>query len=190
MKIYPGLTLLVIVFILSVPLFPQGATATQPPETNRMEKDQAPTPFSAAEIRDACPRDRKIVFQVEMFGNPIIYRTTKFASHHDDYTVLENITTGTDGKKIGKTQLVTAKWLDLQAHASFPADQTRISSESYSVPAGTFDCWLYVIKITQGGKTTAKRLWFAKKLPGPPICYEEQVDGKTTYRMIMLKNTQ
>jgi len=159
----------------------------KPAEANRMESGHAPTPFSAGEIRSGCPEGRKIVFQVEMFGKPLIFRTTRFVSADKEGTVMETVTTGADGKPIGKRQMVIARWKDLQAHASFPGDRTEIRTEKYTTPAGTFDCWLYTVKETTAGKTNAKRLWFAFSLPGPPVCYEETVDGQLTYRLVMLK---
>jgi hypothetical protein len=167
-----------------------GVETRKPAEANRMESGHAPTPFSAEEIRSGCPKGRKIVFQVEMFGKPLLFRTTEFVSADEKGTVMETLTKGSDGKQIGKRQMVIAKWKELQAHASFPEARTEIRTEKYTTPAGTFDCWLYTVKETKAGKTNEKRLWFAISLPGPPVCYEEKADGRLTYRLIMLKTVR
>jgi len=164
-----------------------GVETRKPAKANRMESGHAPTPFSAEEIRSGCPKGRKIVFQVEMFGKPLLFRTTEFVSADEEGTVMETVTAGADGKQLGKRQMVIAKWKELQAHASFPGDRTEIRTEKHTTPAGTFDCWLYTVKETKKGKTNVKRLWFAFSLPGPPVCYEETADGQLTYRLIMLK---
>jgi hypothetical protein len=175
------------VFFAASQLTLTGAETRKPAEANRMEPGHAPTPFSAGEIRSGCPKGRKIVYQVEMYGKPLLFRTTEFVSANKEGTVMESTTKGADGKQVGKRQMVIAKWKELQAHASFPADQTEIGSEKYKTPAGTFDCWLYTVKETKAGKTNIKRLWFAISLPGPPVCYEETIDGKMAYRLVMLK---
>lgn len=193
MKNLPIRTVLLSIFIIAaffvfiVPGQSTGAEPGKPPGANRMKPGHAPTPFSAEEIRSGCPRDRKIVFQVEVSGQPVLYRTTTFVTVNPDDTVLETVTTGTDGKKVGKKQMMTAKWKDLQAHASFPEKQTEIRPENYTTPAGTFDCWLYVVTLQKSGKKNVQHYWFAKSLPGPPICVEETVDGRLAYRLTMLK---
>ena len=174
-------------FVFTVPGQLTAAGPEKPPKTNRMKSGHAPTPFSAEDIRSGCPRDRKIVFQVEVAGQPVLYRTTTFVTVNPDEAVLETVTKGADGKKAGSKQMMTAKWKDLQAHASFPQKQTGIRSESYTTPAGTFDCWLYVVTVQKSGKKNVQRYWFAKSLPGPPICVEETADGRLAYRLTMLK---
>jgi hypothetical protein len=182
--VFIGITALFVFFTTSELT---GVETRKPAKTNRMEPGYAPTPFSAEEIRSGCPKGRKIVFQVEMFGKPLIFRTTEFVSVNQEGTVMETVTKGSDGKHIGKRQMVIAKWKELQAHASFPEARTEIRVEKYTTPAGTFDCWLYTVKESKDGKANVKRLWFALSLPGPPVCYEETANGRLTYRLIMLK---
>jgi len=158
-----------------------------PPDSNRMKPDYAPTPFSAEEIRKGCPRNRKIVYQVETFGQPVVFQTMTFVTVSQQEVVVENVTKGVDGKRIGSRQMITGKWGDFQAHASFPQAKTMITRESYTVPAGTFDCWRYEVTTEKEGKSNIQRYWFALDMPGPPICFEERLDGKLAYKMTMLK---
>jgi hypothetical protein len=176
---------IILVVLLSVLLLPATASE-QPIESNRMQSDHAPTPFNAQEIYEGCPRGRKIIFQLETFGKAIMFQSLEFQTVEKDEVVFESITKGSDGKQLGSRKLTVGKWKDLQTHASFPKNQTVITSESYTTPAGTFDCWLYTIS-DKKKKKNVKRLWFAKKLPGPPVCYEEKQDGKVTFKMTMLK---
>ena len=171
-------------------LFPGNwlkADSNLPPETNRLQADYAPTPFSAAEIRSGCPRNRKVIFQVETFGQPVVFQTLTFVSVYEEKVVYESVITGMDGKRIGSKRMTTGTWKDLQSHASFPLAQTKIRKESYTVPAGTFECWRYEVTLGKDGKTDIQRLWFAINLPGPPICFEETIDGKVVYKLTMLK---
>jgi hypothetical protein len=178
---------LAVVLLVVLPSQGLGADSNQPPEANRMQPDQAPTPFSAAEIRTGCPRNRKIVYQVETFGQPLVFQSLTFVSVYEEKVVFESITTGIDGKRIGSRRMTTGTWKDLQAHASFPRAGTTIRKESYTVPAGTFDCWRYEVTLSKDGKTDIQRYWFAINLPGPPVYFEESVDGEVAYKMTMLK---
>jgi hypothetical protein len=175
--------------MLSVPLRSAAESTQKPPDANRMEPDSAPTPFSAEEIRANCQRGRTIVFQLETFGKPLLFKTMTFGTESKDGTVIENVTTGVDGKVIGKKEYVIAKWTELQAHGSFSQAQTEIKTEQYTTPAGTFDCWLYIVKTDKDHKGE-ERCWFAKSMPGPPICFEQSEDGQTVFRVTMLKSTK
>jgi hypothetical protein len=183
----PAVLLLVVVMLMVFPVQIVGVEAVRPPEANRMQPDHSPTPFSAAEIRSGCPRNRKIVFQVETFGQPVIYQTLTFVTVAEDNVVFESVTTGMDGKQVGPKGMTTGTWKDLQSHASFPEAQTRIQKESFTTPAGTFDCWRYEVTLAKDGKTSVQRYWFALTLPGPPVCFEETADDRTAFKMTMLK---
>lgn len=161
--------------------------ADMPPASNKMQPDHAPTPFSAEQIQKACPRNRKIVFQMETFGQTVMFQTLTFLSVEESKMVFEAVTTGTDGKQMGPRKMTTGVWSDLQAHASFPAAQTEIRTESITTPAGTFDCWLYVVTDKKNSNALVQRYWFAKKLPGPPVVYEEVQGERVVSKLIMLK---
>lgn len=173
--------------IMFFPGVPMEAESNKPPEANRMKPDHAPTPFSAEAIYAGCPRDRKIVYQVETLGQPVIFQTIKFVTVYEDEVVFETVTTGMDGKQRGPKRMTTGKWKDLQAHASFPEKQTSIRKVSFTVPAGTFDCWLYEVTLEKDGKTSVQKYWFAINLPGPPVCFEETANDRVAYKMTMLK---
>jgi len=159
-----------------------------PPESNRMQAGYAPTPYSAEQIRDASPKGRKIVFQVEMWGKPMLFRTMTFITSKPTEMAVENDTTGLDGKRVGTKQIIVGSWTDLQSHASFPSENTLITTATITVPAGSFDCWLYEVSTTKDGKSSVQKYWFAKNLPGPPVCLEESAQDKLVYKMVLLKN--
>ncbi len=167
-----------------------GSETVNPPEKNRMKPDHAPTPFSAAEIREGCPNGRTTKYRIEMAGKPGVFQVSTFVNGDREATSFEAITLDMKGKQVGEKQTARAKWEELQAHASFPQAMTRISTESHTTPAGTFDCWLYVVTSEKEGKKEVKRFWFAKSLPGPPICCEQTVNGNRVFRMTLVENTR
>lgn len=83
--------------------------------------------------------------------------------------------------------MTTGLWTDLQSHASFPAEQTEIRTAAITTPAGTFECWVYEVSDKKKNPSGIQRYWFAKKLPGPPVVFEEEQGEKVVYKMTMLK---
>jgi hypothetical protein len=153
------------------------------PDKNRMKPDHAPTPFSAEEIYKGCPSGRITKYLIEIPGKPKHFSISKFVNSSESGTDFEGYTTDLEGKRMGDKQTSHAKWIELQAHASFPEIDTTISSETIKIPAGEFACLLYTVKSTKG----LKKLWFAKKLPGPPVKFEQFQEGKRVYYMVLVK---
>ncbi len=171
------------------PIFQAGqAQPAGPDENNRMSKNHAPTPFSAAEIRDACPTGRRTKYKIEAPGRPDSFRITTFANSTLLGTTFESVTLNSAGKQVGETQKAEIRWVELQAHASFPKTQTKITSEKYTTPAGTYACRLYTVTSVKEGKKVVQRYRFAKMLPGPPLCFEQEVEGKLSFRMTLIKS--
>ena len=78
-----------------------------------------------------------------------------------------------------------ATWLDLQAHASFPAAQTTIEPEALDTPMGTSTCLRYTVR--EGA--TVDTFWFAKELPGMPVKSTTEQEGRLTSTVTMVRNS-
>jgi hypothetical protein len=155
-----------------------------PPESHRLRPDHLPTPFSAAEIRDGCPAGRTILIREESAGKEPTFRRIVFMEVDGETSVQELQSTDADGTPLGEASLGRATWLDLQRHASQPADATEVGEVALDLPFGTFDCWLYTVLRPDG----ELRFWFAKELAGMPVQIEEWVDGALASRMLMVAN--
>jgi hypothetical protein len=155
-----------------------------PPESHRLRPDHLPTPFSAAEIRDGCPAGRTILIREESAGKEPTFRRIVFMEVDGETSVQELQSTDADGTPLGEASLGRATWLDLQRHASQPADATEVGEVALDLPFGTFDCWLYTMR----GPDAELRFWFAKELAGMPVQVEEWLDGALASRMLMVAN--
>ena len=155
-----------------------------PPASHRLRADHLPTPFSAAQIRDGCPVGRTIRLREESAGEPPTFRRIVFTEVDTEASVQELQATDADGTPIGEASLGTATWLDLQRHASQPADATSVEEVRLALPFGDFDCWLYTVRRPDG----ELRFWFAKELPGMPVQIERWVDGSLAARSLMIAN--
>jgi len=171
---------------LTLLLVPVAAAPDEKPaeDPRRMQPGHAPTPYTAEELRKACPEGRTDVFRVER-KDGVVLLTNTFLKCDEKGTEVESATAKEDGTKLGGGKK-TSTWKELQAHASSPEADTKITEETVEVPAGKFECWLYVV--SQG--TSVRRMHFAKKLPGPPVKMVMETDGKTSLTMTLLEHKE
>lgn len=155
-----------------------------PPESHRLRPDHLPTPFSALQIRDGCPVGRTIRLREESAGEAATFRRIVFTEVDGETSVQELQATDADGTPLGEASPGRSTWLDLQRHASQPADATTIEEVRLALPFGELDCWLYTVRAPDA----ELRFWFAKELPGMPVQVEQRVDGVPTGRTVMIAN--
>jgi len=155
-----------------------------PPESHRLQPDHLPTPFSAAQIRAGCPAGRTIRIREETPGEAPSFRRIRFVEGDDETAVQEFQATDEHGEPIGEPTIRQSTWLDLQRHASQPADATTMQEVVLALPFGEFDCWLYTVR----APAAELRFWFARDLPGMPAQVEEWVDGSLAGRTVMVAN--
>jgi hypothetical protein len=85
----------------------------------------------------------------------------------------------------GDVTRTTTTWAELQAHAAFPAAATTIAEEALELSMGTLDCLRYTVKDGEGEDV----FWFAKALPGMPVRFSRQENGRTLNTTTMISNT-
>jgi hypothetical protein len=142
-----------------------------------LRPDHLPTPFTAAEIREASRDGRTVRMLVLEQGVDPYVRVTRFVSGDADGGEREVWTESPDGRQLTEPERGRATWLELQEHASMPADATRIDEETIDIPAGRYDCLRY----TRIDGDTIDTFWFARKAPGMPLRFEERVRGALVY---------
>lgn len=142
------------------------AVSTDIDQNNRLNPDHAPTPFSAEEIRDASPSGHYSIFLVQQSGAEPFRLVSEFTRVDGETAAFIGWREDLDGAVIGDIMTASATWSELQAHASFPQEQTKITEKVIAVPAGKWTCWIYSIDRSDG---TIMEMAFAKGLPGPPV---------------------
>ncbi|CAM3412984.1 hypothetical protein OCAE111667_08535 [Occultella aeris] len=118
----------------------------------------APTPFTADEIRMGCPD-----------GHTLRVRTTAGDAVREAVHRFEDGDAGgvTLSQEVdGEVSSRRVRWVDLQTHASFPAERTTIEPERITTPLGELDCLRYSVR--REGLMT---FWFATAHPGMPVRY-------------------
>lgn len=166
---------------------PEGSGRTAPapaaPAPPPMGQVFAPFPYTPEQIRDASPSGRHVVFRIVQAGGELRQEMT-FTGSDEQGTIVESVMLNAEGE--GQSGQRRMSWQQLQAHASYPASFTTVTSTEVEVGAGTFSAKLYQVGDGQGG--VERRVWFADELPGPPVLMEVYEKGERTFRMEMIEN--
>lgn len=152
-----------------------------------MEEDltvaMQPPPFSADLLRDAAFEGMQSLYHVEARGEAPYLRLTTYLEIYEDRVVFEIETLDQEGNLIDDPVEIEATWEDLAAEASYPAAMTTVSEVPLDVVAGSFECWLYEVKILTEDGPGLIRAYYAQERPGPPVRFEQYVDDELSYVM-------
>jgi hypothetical protein len=143
----------------------------------------APTPYTAAEIRAHSGEGRINKWRMVSSKGEFI-SVQRFLGADARGAKIQSFLTRADGVQSGSGEDMSGTWEEFQSHASYPAEQTVITSDRVNVPAGEFDCWLYRVREEPD---TVLRFWFAKDLPGPPVRVEIERSGAVDLDMQLVE---
>jgi hypothetical protein len=152
--------------------------AVPPPDTEPVKKGPVyPAPYTWEQIRAATKSGRTYRYRVEMPGKPTRERVLTFTKVDEDGC--EIFAGGGEPKRKG--------WVSLQKDAEFPKDRVKTYEESVKLPGGKFDCIVYEVRGKDGEVST---YYFAKTLPGAPVLFWSEVDGKRVRTTTLLQHIQ
>jgi hypothetical protein len=159
------------------------ADQTQDPHV--LASGRAPTPFTADEIRGGCPPGRTTRLRVDVVGETPFHRISRFVECDETGATTERSRLSLDGSPLAEPEVDRVTWRDLQAHASFPAEDTTIESERIETAIGELDCLRYTVR----DGATEEVFWFAKDLPGLPIQCLTRTNGQVVTTVSVVDNT-
>jgi hypothetical protein len=137
-----------------------------PPSSDARPKGPVyPAPFTAEQIRDATKNGRTYRYKVEVPNKPTREYAITFRKVDEGGAEVFN---GTDTPR-------RTGWLALQQHAEFPKDRVTTHDDKLKTPAGKFECIVYEVEGDDGDVWT---YYFAKKLPGAPVFFYVERNGK------------
>jgi hypothetical protein len=173
-----------------------GAPASGAP-ASAAPGDLLPRPYTAAEIRAGNPPGATRVFLISQAGQPPVLQTTRFLDDPEGEARFETLVTDLAGEPVKERSEGRATWEELQAHADFPAAETRLCTALCTVAAGVFQGSLYerseptptgaTEAPAPGGAAVVHRFWFADGRPGPPVLYEMTRGDELLYRMELVE---
>lgn len=149
-----------------------------------MAPGQAPTPFTADEIRDGCPAGRTVRFRVDVPGEIPVQRVSRFVECDRAGATIERSLRALDGSPFAEPAVDRMTWRELQAHASFPAAGTTIEPERIVTAIGELDCLRYTVR----DGATEEVFWFARDLPGMPVQWLTRTGGRVVSTVSVLAN--
>jgi len=152
------------------------------PDSHRLRPDHHPTPFTADEIRSNWIPGRSVRSLVVRPGVEPFVRVTLAVSAAEEGGDSDNWTETPDGRRLTEPERGYSRWLELQGHASMPADMTTIDEETIEIPAGRFDCLRY----TRVDGDAVDTFWFAKTRPGAPVRFEKRLGGELVLSSTMI----
>jgi hypothetical protein len=124
-----------------------------------------------------------IELRMELDGKPTTIEHWEFTKVDATSATIHSITRDEAGTTLAD-ETSTSTWAELHDHAKFPAASTTFEDNvSLTVPAGTFTTRHYTV--TRDGAKS--ELWFAVDLPGPPVLFTTEKDGKVIMRGTMLR---
>lgn len=130
-----------------------------------------PTPFTAAEIREASRGGKTIRLLVEHPDGARTERVNSFSDGDDDGAMLTQWVIGDDAPATERR----VTWAELQGHASFPHDRSHRSTETIDHPLGHLECIRFDVRSHPDAAPAT--FWFALAFPGMPVLYETPVEG-------------
>jgi hypothetical protein len=148
-----------------------------PAESNRLQPDHHPTPFSAAQIRDGFVVGREVRSLTVRAGAEPYVHVRRNVSADDDAGVFEVWTETLEGDRTSEPEQGSSTFLELQHHASMPVAATAIEPVEIDVPMGCFDGLRYTRVL--GDKVDT--FWFALARPGAPVRIEFRVAGTVVF---------
>ena len=142
----------------------------------RMQADHLPTPFTADAIRAVTPAGYTVETETEAIGEVAARHRIEFTEVDDERAVMVSTPIDESGEPVGDPRANTADWLDLQAHASFPAGITTITDDTIETPLGTLNCRRYDVR----GDDHTNTFWFSPSHPGMPVRFTSDADHAPT----------
>jgi hypothetical protein len=136
-----------------------------PPAPEKPKVAVYPAPFTAEQIRKATKNGRTYRFKIEFPNKPPHEHVITFRNVDDSGAELHS--GNQPPKRVG--------WPALQAQSEFPKDKVTTREDKLMTPAGKFECVVYELA---GDNSEIWTYYFAKKLPGAPVFFYVERNGK------------
>lgn len=142
------------------------------------------TPYTPEQIHDACGDGTKMsLLFVDAKGTRVI-RDWVFHGATDKRVVVQSMGRDDTGAVIEPMADKTYTWVELQRHARYRPEQASRARSEFETRLGHFEGWVYdVSEVGPDGSPMQTRLWFADRLPGPPLRMEVRVGDATVMTM-------
>ena len=142
-------------------------------------------PYTPEQIRDATPQGRTYKYRIVREGKPTKLDEMRF-TRVDAQGADISSTSREEGGAAGPPKSRTVTWAELRAHGEFPRALVTVADEPVDVPAGHFSCIVFTLK--DPDKNEVSRFYFAREIPGAPVLYFTEKDGKRVMTATLLEH--
>ena len=152
-----------------------------------MAKGWLETPFTAEQIHVACGNGTKMsLLFIDAKGTRTI-RDWLFHAATDKDVLVQSVTRDDAGNVVDPLADMKHTWEELQRHARYRNDDATRARSEFETRLGHFEGWVYDVNdVGPDGSPTQTRLWFADRLPGPPLRMEVKVGDVVVLTMEIL----
>lgn len=155
------------------------------------EEEMLPTPYTAAQIREAMPVGTRLRLLIEAMGRPTVISDWEVTASDGAGVKIHYLTLAEDGAtELEPRADGSYGWEELRSHALYAASNTiRAEGTSVVTPLGTLQTVLYTQTLTEGDTTTVNAYHFAVDIPGPPVDSRTFVNGEQVLAMTMVQRS-
>lgn len=132
-----------------------------------LDEKFAPAPYTAEQLREACPSGLRLYYEVEEQPKPPNFVLFAFDRCNEDGLDLVVSDVSPEGKILGVPESRRMSWKEFQGENATPVEYTKMHRETVEVPAGTFDCIVYTVTSEGPDGTVTDQTWFPFEQPGP-----------------------
>lgn len=122
-----------------------------------------PTPFTAAQIRDAMPVGAVFEHERQAREGAVVHTRWTVREADAEGCTIAYATVGEDGE-VERTHA----WTELRDHARFEAPFTTVVDERIDSALGPLDCRRYTLR-PKAPETASRVFWFCPAMPGAPV---------------------
>lgn len=142
-------------------------------------------PFTAADVRSMTRTGRAWVFRLDSETAPALWRRVVATSVDADGCRLAATLLNADGHALGEPQVRHVTWQDFVDEVLPPADAS-VDELVLDTPIGELHARVYAWSREAGdGSTLTTRAWFAVELPGAPLRWEMEREGRVISRLTL-----
>jgi hypothetical protein len=171
-----------------VPNAPGATNGTSQTSTGTAVSDappeMAPTPYTAAQLRDANRPGTAYRYKLEAAGQPPEIKVMEFVGGTSEGAEVKSVTLDESGKAKAAPEIEHTRWDDLRKHGEFPRALLKVEPGSIEVPAGKFEAMVYTVTAPNG--ETAK-FYFATSYAGPPVMMMKERGGQRVMTMTLIE---
>jgi len=150
----------------------------------------APAPFTAEQVREACPEGRRLVVRIAGPAGTYRIQTTEFTKVSESTAWFTVTNLDERGRRTAAIRRYRSSWGEFLRYDDFPAERTRTYTKTVRTALGRYRMKVYEVT-DPTPRALVKVYYFAESLPGPPLRVTVREDGGEEFVLMeMIERSQ